>query len=174
MRHWTELPSAELGEIARAGAMAILPVAAVEQHGPHLPLGTDAFILEGVLDRVKMSGPREVLRLPLQTVGHSLEHTGYPGTLHADAETLLAKWTEIGRAVGRAGIRKLMILNSHGGQPQIVDLVALRLRQELGMFVTRVNTFALGVPDGLFDQDELSNGLHGGEVETSMMLALRP
>lgn len=174
MRRWTEQTSSQLGELARDGAIAILPVAAVEQHGPHLPLGTDAFILEGVLDRLEWSGPGEVLELPLQAVGHSLEHTAYPGTLHVEAEALLSKWTGLGRAVCNAGVMKLMILNSHGGQPQLVDLVALRLRQEYGMLVTRVNTFALGTPDGLFEEDELRNGLHGGEVETSMMLALRP
>ena len=175
MISWTDLRTDEFAHLDPEATVAILPVAAVEQHGPHLPVGTDAMILEGILERIDVD-PEDVkvLALPLQQIGHSPEHTGFPGTLHQEPETLLAHWTNVGRAVRRTGIRKLVILNSHGGQVQLVDLVGQRLRQECGMLVVRAQTFAFGVPDRLFDRDELRYGMHGGEVETSMMLALRP
>ncbi|QDV09084.1 Creatinine amidohydrolase [Planctomycetes bacterium Poly30] len=175
MISWTDLRTDEFADLDPEATVAILPVAAVEQHGPHLPVGTDAMILEGVLERVEVD-PALVrgLVLPLQHIGHSPEHTGFAGTLHQEPETLLQHWTEIGRAVHRSGVRKLVILNSHGGQPQIIDLVGQRLRRECSMLVVRASTFAFGMPDRLFDAEEVRYGMHGGEVETSMMLALRP
>lgn len=170
-RNWAELKTIDFaGE--RPARIALLPVAATEQHGPHLPLGTDAYILEAILARLETE--TDVLVLPLQAIGDSLEHTDFPGTLSQRAETLIASWLALGHAVADAGIRKLAILNSHGGQPQIVDIVAKRLRAERGMAVARINTFLLGVPEGIFTHDELAFGYHGGEVETSMMLAARP
>lgn len=170
-----QLPPHGVGEGAPA-PVAVLPVAAVEQHGPHLPLGTDAMILDAVLEAAGEHLPGDVLalRLPTWRIGHSPEHTSFPGTLHVAAETTLAAWTDVGRAVARAGIRRLALCNSHGGQVQLVDLAAQRLRSECGMAVARITTFALGAPEGLFSADELRYGLHGGEVETSMMLAARP
>ncbi|MEO1697458.1 MAG: creatininase family protein [Planctomycetota bacterium] len=171
-RRWAELRADEFAAVDDGPWVALLPVAATEQHGPHLPTGTDAMILEGVLDR--LSAHERVVVLPTQAVGESLEHTDLDGTLHHAAETLLASWTELGEAAHRAGFRRLAILNSHGGQPQLVDLVAQRLRARHRMLVARVSLFALGAPGGLFDADELRYGFHGGDVETSMMLALRP
>ena len=175
IRRWADLKTIDFGREADA-RIALLPVAAVEQHGPHLPLGTDAYILEAVLKRLAASPPKEaeVLLLPMQSVGDSTEHNNFPGSLSQDAETLIASWMSIGEAVAESGIRTLAIVNSHGGQPQIVDIVAQRLRAEFQMLVGRINTFLLGVPDGLFSEDELAFGLHGGEVETSMMLSIAP
>ncbi len=174
---WGELTTEAIGALESARTVAVLPVAAIEQHGPHLPLATDAILLEEILRRTAARLGDEqahVLALPMQCIGHSLEHTTFPGTLHAGAETLIASWCAIGASVARAGIRKLAIVNSHGGQPQVVDLVALRLRAEHALLVTRALTLRLGSPPGLFDAHELEHGLHGGEVETSMMLACRP
>ncbi|MCB9959669.1 MAG: creatininase family protein [Rhodospirillaceae bacterium] len=159
-----------------ARAVAILPVAATEQHGPHLPLGTDAAINRGVLAAsLALLGPdRWVAVLPAQEVGESLEHAGYPGTLSLSAETVLALWGEIGAAVARAGVRKLIFFNSHGGQTGLVDTAAVRLRQRCGLVTVRASTFGLGLPDGLVGAAEAEHGLHGGLVETSLMLALVP
>jgi creatinine amidohydrolase len=173
---WQDLNTLDFEGIDPEGTVALLPVAAVEAHGPHLPLGTDAIINAGIVARALehlRDGPR-LLVLPAQTVGHSLEHTDYPGTLSASAETLLALWTEIGRSIACAGVRKLVLFNSHGGQQTLVDLAAVRLRAEFGILVVRASTFALGTPPGLFPPQELTQGLHGGEVETSLLMALRP
>ncbi len=174
--YWQDLTSNQLQNVDPEKTIAILPVSAIEQHGPHLPLSTDAVINEGIVDRVLRAVPSTltVLALPALTIGHSLEHTGFPGTLSSSAETLLALWIDIGRCAAKSGIRKLIFLNSHGGQTQLVDIAALRLRAELGMITVRADYFRLGSPDGLFDAEELAYGIHGGEVETSLMLHLRP
>lgn len=175
-RFWHELTTREIEALDGTGAIAVLPVAAVEQHGPHLPLATDTIIVDGLVDELvrRASDAPPVLVLPTQAIGHSLEHERYAGTLSVSAETLLAAWLDIARGVARAGTRKLVLLNSHGGQRSLVDLAAVRLRAELGMLAVRASYFALGLPDGLFDADELANGIHGGEVETSLIMHLRP
>jgi creatinine amidohydrolase len=172
---WQQQSSQELSEVDPESTIALLPVAAVEQHGPHLPLGTDALIGLGIIEALPRDDavPR-VLVLPPLAVGHSLEHQSLPGTLSIEAETLIAVWTDVGRSVARTGVRKLVIFNSHGGQSRLLDVVALRLRAELEMLVARCSYFAFGSPPGLFAEDELANGFHGGEVETSLMLHLHP
>ncbi len=173
---WQDLATTDFGGLDPESTLALLPVAAIEQHGPHLPLGTDQVINRGIVDAAKthLAPGVRVLALPELAVGDSLEHSAFPGTLSLRPELLLEQWTELGRAVARAGLRKLMILNSHGGQVGLVDQAALRLRVEQRMLVVRANYFAFGTPAGLFARDELADGLHGGELETSMMLHLRP
>lgn len=175
-RSWLDLTTEEVAALDGAHAVAVLPVGAVEQHGPHLPLGTDTTIAEGLVAAALERLPRDVpaLLLPTQAIGHSPEHGAFAGTLELDAETLIAVWTRIGESLARSGVRKLVIVNAHGGQPQVVDLVAQRLRTRHAMLVVRANTMAWPLPDGLVDEDERSHGHHGGLVETSLMLALRP
>ena len=125
----------------------MLPVAAIEQHGPHLPVSVDATINAGILTRALELLPADaaVLALPMQSVGLSVEHVRFPGTLTLSAETLIAVLTEIGRSVARAGVRRLVMLNSHGGQPQVVDIVCRRLRGD-GMFAVGCMASRLGLP----------------------------
>ena len=176
MEYWQDLATTDLAGLDPESTLALLPVAAVEQHGPHLPLSTDLVINRGIVEaaRAHLAPGVRVLVLPEQAVGDSLEHTAFRGTLSLPPELLLALWSEIGRCVARAGLRKLVIFNSHGGQTGLVDQVALRLRVEQRMLVVRANYFSFDVPEDLFDIDEVANGLHGGEVETAMMLHLRP
>lgn len=173
---WQDLCTTDFAAVDADRTIALLPVAAVEQHGPHLPLSTDAVINEGIvrLTMQRLPATSSVLVLPALSVGDSLEHTAFKGTLSVDLQPLLGLWLSIGHSVARAGVRKLVIFNSHGGQRAHVDQVALRLRADCGMLVVRAHSFALGVPAGLFDADELAHGLHGGAVETSLMLHLRP
>jgi len=175
-REWRDLTTRDFASLDFDRTVAILPVAAIEQHGPHLPLSTDAVICEGLLAALGSTtfSTAKVLLLPAQSVGHSLEHSNFAGTLSLNAETLLASLLEIGRSVARAGVRKLMILNTHGGNVAVMQIAALRLRAESQLLVARANSFALGEPSGLFDNDELKLGIHGSEVETSLMLHLRP
>lgn len=174
--YWQDLISGDFEALDADHTVAVLPVAAVEQHGPHLPLATDAVINEAIVARslARLPPKPPVLVLPALNVGHSLEHTRFAGTLSVDAATLMAAWLDVGRSVARAGVRKLVIFNTHGGQKSLVDLVALRLRAECELMTVRASCFDFGVPPDLFDDDELRHGIHGGEVETSLMLHLRP
>ncbi len=173
---WQDLATPDFDEIDPESTIAILPLAAVEQHGHHLPLATDAIINTGLINGLlqRPQGAARVLVLPAMTIGHSLEHVDYAGTLTIAAETLLASWIDVGRSVARAGVSKLVLLNTHGGQTSLVQLAALRLRVEEGMMVVRGNYFAFGSPPGLFAADELKHGIHGGEMETSLLMHLRP
>lgn len=175
IQRWADLKTTDFGGRSDS-RIAILPVGAVEQHGPHLPLGTDTYAVEAIVARLegKLDANVEILVLPTQSIGESTEHTDFPGTLSQDAETLIDSWFAIGDAVADTGIRKLTILNMHGGQPQIVDLVAKRLRSECDMLVARINPFLFDFPDGLFPAGERAFGFHGGEAETSIMLAIAP
>lgn len=170
-RYWQDLPWTEFRDLP-TDTVAVLPVAAIEQHGPHLPVSVDTTINQGIVARAldQLQPQTPVLVLPTQTIGLSVEHIRFPGTLTLSAETLIAQWTEIGESVGRAGVRRLIILNSHGGQPQIADIVARRLRGRARMFAVACLWSRLGLPDRLDDP----HGIHGGLVETAMMLRLRP
>jgi len=174
-RLWQEMTTEDFAGLDASRVIAILPVAAIEQHGPHLPVEVDARINAGVIARTLEIMPADlpVTVLPMMPVGKSNEHTAFPGTLSLSAETVIRLWTEIGESVARAGVRKLVLFNSHGGQPQIADIVARDLRVRHDMFVVTAATYALGKPDGMFPEDELKHGIHGGTVETSIMLHLR-
>ncbi len=168
---WKDFQSADMEE-----TIAVLPTAAVEQHGPHLPLGVDLFLMQGYIERVVARLPEElpVLFLPVQAVGASIEHADFPGTLTLSATSLLHLLTEIGESVERAGCRKLVLLNSHGGNVPLLNLAAHDLRARLGMFVVTATWHRFGYPDGLFSAEELAHGVHAGDVETSLMLSFRP
>ncbi len=159
-----------------AGMVAILPVGAVEQHGPHLPVCVDAAINAGIVARAVALMPPDmpVLVLPMMPVGKSNEHMAYPGTLTLSYETLARLWIEIGESVRRAGCRKLIIFNAHGGQPQVIDIVCRELRVRHKMFVVNAAWFRITQQDDLFSSSELRHGIHAGEVETSVMLHLHP
>lgn len=174
--YWENLTTTELELYDRTRTVVILPVSAVEQHGPHLPLATDAVINRGIVAQAlhHASDVPTILVLPALDIGHSLEHGSFPGTLTLNVETLLATWCAVGASVRSAGFERLVILNSHGGQRSLVDLAAVRLRAEQELCVARANYFSFGMPDGLFDSEELRLGIHGGEIETSLMLHLAP
>ena len=174
--YWQDRTTAEFRQVDPETTVALLPVAAVEQHGPHLPLSTDAVINDGLVRSALalVSSRTTLLALPPLCVGLSPEHASFPGTLSIADFTLADAWTDVGRSVARAGVRKLVILNTHGGQKALVDLVAMRLRAELKMLVARATYFGFGAPPGLFDSAERAHDIHGGEVETSLMLHLAP
>jgi creatinine amidohydrolase len=174
-RYWHEMPSSAFASLP-ADTVAVLPIGAIEQHGPHLPVYVDSCINQALLDRALAEAPADlpVTALPLQAIGKSNEHLAFPGTLSLSAETLIHLLTEIGDSVARAGICRLILFNSHGGQPQILDVVARELRIRHSMLVVNAAWYSLGMPEGLFSPEECRHGIHGGEVETSLMLHLRP
>lgn len=173
---WSELSLRDMRALDMERVIAVLPVAAVEQHGPHLPLGVDAMIMEGCVARVAQRLPDDLdaVFLPAQNIGVSIEHRDFPGTLTLSHETAAHMLGEIAESVLRAGVRKLVLLNSHGGNSGLIAQVALELRARHGALVVTCGWSRFGYPDGLFGADELRHGIHGGDVETSLMLAFRP
>ncbi len=175
-RDWTAIHWPDIAKSAPSRWIAVLPLAATEQHGPHLPVGTDVMIGEAYLDRVRELLPAKlpVTFLPQQAVGISTEHIDFPGTLTLPTEVALKSWMALGASVARAGVRKLVLVTSHGGNSAAMSLVAQDLRAQHGMLVVTTSWSRFGVPDGLFDAEELRHGIHGGAVETSIMLAKYP
>jgi len=176
MRYWMELSLREFRALDMAQVIVVLPVAAVEQHGPHLPVGVDAIIMEGCIARVARRLPQDfpVLFLPTQRLGVSTEHRDFPGTLTLSPAVAGQVLTQTAESAIRAGVRKLVLLNSHGGNSATVSQVALELRARHGALAVVCAWSRFGYPDGLFGEQELRHGIHGGEIETSLMLALRP
>jgi creatinine amidohydrolase len=175
-RDWMEMTWQEIAGAETGRWIAVLPLAAVEQHGPHLPLGVDTFIAEAYLARVRGLLPENlpVTFLPVQRVGVSAEHLSFPGTLTFSATTAIAAWTELGESLARAGLRKFVLVTSHGGNVAAMELVARDLRARLGMLAVTVGWHRFGYPDGTFSGDEKKHGIHGGDIETSLMLAAMP
>ena len=168
---WRDFAAADMGSV-----VAVLPVAATEQHGPHLPVGTDTFISEGYFAHTIELLPADlpVLFLPVQAIGKSDEHVEYPGTLTLSPETLIRAWTEIGDSVARTGCRKLVFINSHGGNVPIIDIVTRELRRRYSMLAIQASWRRLGYPEDAFSMKERAHGIHGGDDETSVMLAFQP
>lgn len=173
---WTDFDWRALAGSDPARLIAVLPLAATEQHGPHLPLGTDVMIGEAYLARVRELLPHgaPVRVLPLQSVGISTEHIDFAGTLTLSTEEALRSWNAIGDSVARAGLRKLVMVTSHGGNSAAMSLVSQDLRARHQMLAVTTSWSRFGVPDGLFTAEEVRHGVHGGAIETSIMLAARP
>lgn len=175
-RLWPEMTALDFTEGDAASWIAVLPVAAIEQHGPHLPIYTDTCIAEGIIRRAIELLPDDlpVTFLPVQAIGKSNEHISSPGTLTSTWETTTKLWLDIGDSVHRAGVEKLIVVNSHGGNVPMVDIVARELRVRHDMLVVATAWSRFGQPDGISASEEALYGIHGGDIETSIMLHLRP
>ena len=175
-RDWTEIHWPDISGAGPARWIAVLPLAATEQHGPHLPVGTDVMIAQAYLARVRelLDAAIPATFLPLQPVGISTEHVDYPGTLTLPTEVALRSWMALGTSVARAGVKKLVLVTSHGGNSAAMSLVAQDLRARHGLLVVSTGWARFGAPEGLFTAEELRHGIHGGAVETSIMLARYP
>jgi creatinine amidohydrolase len=176
-RDWMEMTWQDIAGVGEATArwIAVLPLAAVEQHGPHLPLGVDTFIAEAYLAQVRKILPDAlpVSFLPVQRIGVSVEHIAYPGTLTLSAATAIGAWMEIGESLARAGLRKLVLVTSHGGNAAAMELVARDLRARHGMLAVTVGWHRFGYADDTFSSEEKRHGIHAGDIETSLMLAAK-
>lgn len=173
--YWADLNSSDLADQRMAGAVALVPVGAIEQHGPHLPLSTDTVLAEGMArEAAARVRSASVLVLPTVAIGKSDEHLAWPGTLTLDAETLIAVLCQVGASVARAGVRRLVFLNAHGGNVPVLQIACRRLRVERGMFCIAAGWIGMGFPAGLVSEREVQEGIHGGFVETAAMLHFRP
>jgi len=175
-RYWTDLNWLEFRDGAAGDWIGVLPLAAIEQHGPHLPLGTDLIIAETLVRAAIARLPAAIpaLFLPVQSVTLSTEHVDFPGTLTLAPDMAIQTWLAIGDSLARAGLRKLVIVSSHGGNSAAMNIVAQELRARLGLFVVTTGWHRFGAPQGLFEADEMRHGIHAGAIETSLMQAARP
>lgn len=168
---WTDVAA-----LPKDDALVVLPIASIEQHGPHLPLVSDTLLgqelLAAALDRLAPSDA--VWVLPMLTYGKSNEHAAFPGTIALSASTLAAVVVDIGTSVARAGFRRLALVNSHGGNPPVLDHAARDLRQATGLIVFSLFMFRMDVPYTDSSADEAHWGTHAGEWETSVLLSLAP
>ncbi|WP_110686976.1 creatininase family protein [Salinicola aestuarinus] len=176
IHYWQSLTAPELAALADDTTVAVLPLAAIEQHGAHLPLSTDLEIGNGLLVAAlsRLETSASVVVLPPLVLGASLEHTGFAGTLSLSPEAAIGVIESLGDAVNRAGIRRLVLFNSHGGNKAVIDLAALKLRAAHAMLVVKANYFRFAPPADALPAEELRHGLHGGALETAMMLHLAP
>lgn len=174
--YWNELTSPDFASLDKDSTIAVLPIASTEQHGPHLPISTDVTIANGLIDEVRKILPEHlnILVLPTQVIGKANEHMYGPGTLSLGADLLIPAWTAIGQKVSEAGIRKMVIVNSHGGNLDIMRIVGRECRVRFNMAVLTTQWAHFGTPDGMISDHENTFGIHGGDVETSLMLHFRP
>jgi creatinine amidohydrolase len=174
-RNWADLRAPEFAALPPA-TIAVLPTAAVEQHGPHLPVGTDTLIAEGMLAQVRADCPADLdlLILPVLAIGKSNEHLWAKGTLTLSAEAALKAWLDIGLSIARAGVRKIIIVNSHGGNTDLVSILSRELRVQAGMQAVKYGWGNCGLPEGMYSTQETTYGIHGGDVETSLILHFNP
>ena len=172
-RDWTDINWTGVDARAAAHWIAVLPLAATEQHGPHLPLETDVLIGEAYLARVRELLPATlpVSFLPIQKIGISTEHIDFPGTQTISTEAALKGWMALGENVAHRGLKKLVIVTSHGGNSAAMTLVAQDLRAYHGLLAVTTSWSSLSAAEQFFPAEEVRHGIHGGAVETSIMLA---
>ena len=172
-RDWIEIDWTSVDKITAARWIAVLPLAATEQHGPHLPVETDVLIGEAYLARVRELLPAALPAtfLAVQKIGISTEHIDFPGTLTLSTEAALREWTALGESVARTGLKKLVIVTSHGGNSAAMSLVAQDLRAHHGLLAVTTSWSRLCAAEKLFPAEEVRHGIHGGALETSIMLA---
>jgi creatinine amidohydrolase len=173
---WGDFPTTAFTGIDPEKTIAVLPVAAIEQHGPHLPVSTDTSIMQGMLETVIPMIPDDldVRILPIQSGGKSNEHLHAPGTLTLSPLATIQAWAELGLSVNRAGVRKIVVVNSHGGNEEIMGIVTRELRVACRMMAVKTSWMRFGLPEGMYPDSENRYGIHGGDVETSLMLHFRP
>lgn len=175
-RRWADLKTTDFPPVDRARALAVLPLAATEQHGPHLPLGTDTLIMEGLMAEAGARSPAglDVAVLPTFAIGKSTEHANFAGSLTFSATTLLTMLSEVVAGIAAAGYAKLAFVSSHGGNAEVMALAMQEAREKHGIIAAQCSWRRFGRPDGLFSARENTFGIHGGDYETSLMLHFAP
>ncbi|MBB3446149.1 creatininase family protein [Rhizobium sp. BK379] len=161
---------------ARHHWIAVLPLGAHEQHGPHLPFETDTLIAQGIVNRLKTALPAglPVTVLPVESVGYSLEHTDVEGTKTLAFDTAVKRWLKIAEELSTIGIQKFVMLNAHGGNSPLMTIVATEARVRFNMLAVATSWTRFGVPEDVISPGEKAIDIHGGDIETSVMLALYP
>ncbi|WP_275785178.1 creatininase family protein [Pararhizobium gei] len=173
--HWKDNVSG-LSPEARADWIAVLPLGAYEQHGPHLPFDTDTLIAQGLVERIISDLPQDLPAtfLPVEPIGYSIEHMDIQGTRTLGYDDAIGRWIGIAGELHQLGIRKLVMLNAHGGNAPLMTIVATEARVRFNMLAVATSWTRFGQPDGWMTPQDKAIDIHGGDIETSVMLALHP
>ena len=174
-RRWQDNDPA-LPQTARAHWIAVLPLGAHEGHGPHLPFETDWLIADAIVDRLVATLPADlpVTFLPTEKIGYSPEHLDVPGTQSLGWDEAVRRWLGIAADLAGQGVRKFVMLNAHGGNSPLMTIVATEARVRLDMLAVATSWTRFGQPDGWIAPEDKAIDIHGGDIETSVMLALHP
>ncbi|GAK68735.1 putative creatinine amidohydrolase [Agrobacterium rubi TR3 = NBRC 13261] len=156
--------------------IAVLPLGAHEQHGPHLPFETDTLIVQGIVEQLKQAlAPTAPIHfLPTEPVGYSIEHMDVSGTKTLAFDEAVHRWLGIAEAQHNKGIRKFVMLNAHGGNSPLMTIVATEARVRFDMLAVATSWTRFGMPQGVITPEDKAIDIHGGDIETSVMLALHP
>lgn len=175
-RYLAHLPWPEVAALDKREGVVILPIGAIEQHGPHLPTITDTLLVTHVLDATLAALPVDVnaWALPPLNYGKSNEHTGFPGTIKLSAQTLLAVLHDIAQSVHEAGFRRLALINGHGGNSALLEVAARDIRAATGLLCFCLQPGLYVDPPFPITPAEKRLGFHAGELETSLVLAIAP
>jgi creatinine amidohydrolase len=172
---WRELSTTDFKELSKERMLVILPIGSTEQHGPHMPVATDALVIEAVVNDVmeQLDGVESIF-LPTLWCAKSGEHKDFPGTVFLSAETLMHVLEEISASVARAGFKKLVFMNSHGGNSDLLAVAARDIHQNTGLYTFVVDIMRLLAA---FPPEDLEAGafdIHAGQFETSVIMARHP
>ncbi|THV21585.1 creatininase family protein [Peteryoungia ipomoeae] len=175
-KRWFRENDAALLPGDRSDWIAVLPLGAHEQHGPHLPFETDTIIASGIARRLATALPDElpVTILPTEPIGYSIEHMDVEGTRTLAFDEAVNRWLGMAADLNALGIRKLVLLNAHGGNSPLLTIVATEARIRFAMLVVATSWTRFGIPEGWMRPEDKAVDIHGGDIETSVMLALAP
>ncbi|MEH7343009.1 creatininase family protein [Bacillus sp. JJ1532] len=175
-RFLPRLSSTQIENLPKKDSLVILPIGAVEQHGPHLPVFTDTLLAETVLEESFKYVPSDsnIWVLPPLPYGKSNEHLGRAGTFSLSSTTLQSVIMDIGRSLKQSGFRRLLLFNAHGGNSDLLNLLAREVRLETNIMVFRINVGGLTLEENFLSETERLLGIHGGDYETSLIMASYP
>ncbi len=175
-RDYTRIPANAFSGQDVSSWIVVLPLGAHEQHGPHLPFETDTILACGIAQRLAARVNRNVplTILPTEEVGYSIEHMDFDGSKTLSYDEAIERWIGVGEALANRGIRKLMLLNAHGGNSPLMTIVATELRVRFDMLCVATSWTRFIGPGEIVSEHEKAFGIHGGDIETSAMLALAP
>lgn len=175
-RQWQTMDEQTIRDADCSDWICVLPLGAHEQHGPHLPFDTDTIIANGVAKQLaeRLDPHLPVSFLPAEPVGYSVEHVDFEGSKTLAFDEAVERWTGIGEHLAGLGIRKMLLLNAHGGNSPLMTVVATELRVRCSMFCIATSWTRFIEPGETVSADEKAFGIHGGDIETSVLLALAP
>lgn len=159
-----------------SSTILVVPLGATEQHGEHLPLETDTLIVQGICDRVatKIDPGLDVRFLKAEPIGYSPEHMDHAGSQTLAFDQAIHRWVDIGMQAAKSGIRRIVLLNAHGGNSPLMSIVAQELRVQRSQLAVATSWTRFIKQNKIVTTNEEAFGIHGGDIETSVMLALHP